>query len=161
MGAPTSTLTLRRGKERHFRGAPNSSTVSPGGEGLAGGGIDAPRVVFISQKMPRMPEAQAGVRRSPCAAVTNTAPPPLPPPSPFLPSLVIRRRRQRQFWEGVGARWSGPQLPHLPYGPVKTGGAAPGTPESFYLPSAPKPRPFSGQDPGVRLPSPGVCRRKM
>lgn len=53
-----------------------SSLPRPLGQGLAGGGVDAPWAVFISQKMPQMPEAQAGVRRSPCAAVTNTTPPP-------------------------------------------------------------------------------------
>ena len=90
LGAPTSTLTLRRGTERRFTGwrwggallafliFPGRKDPGPWARGWLGGGVDAPRFVFISQKMPHMPEAQAGVRRSPCAAVTNTAPPLFP-----------------------------------------------------------------------------------
>lgn len=105
MGAPTSTLTLWRGEERQFRGAPSSLSVFAGRRDpgfwswLAGGGVDAPWVVFISQKMPQMPEAWAGVRRSPCAAVTNPTPPLLPSLLSYL-SLLIEKGNQNQLLEG-------------------------------------------------------------
>lgn len=58
-----------------YTSCPGQEGPRPLGQGLAGmgGGVDTPWIVFISQKMPQMPEAQAGVRRSPCAAVTNIA----------------------------------------------------------------------------------------
>lgn len=62
-----------------------------------GGGVDVPRVVFISQKMPQMPEAGAGVRHSPCAAVTNSAPPLLL--YSYLLPLLLEKRNQSQFLE--------------------------------------------------------------
>lgn len=62
-----------------------------------GGGVDVPWVVFISQEMPQMPEAGAGARRFPRAAVTNSAPP-LLPHSPTS-SLLPERRSQSQFLE--------------------------------------------------------------
>ena len=161
MGAPTSTLTLRRGKERHFRGLLTLLQSPKAGRGWLGVGWMPPELYLYLRRCHgcQRHRLESGGPHVPLSLTQPLLP--LPPPSPFLPSPVIRRRNQSQFWEGVGARGPGPQLLHLPYGPAKTGGAAPGTPGSFYLPSTPKPKPFSGQDPGVPLPSPGVCRRKM
>lgn len=57
-----------------------------------------------------MPEAQAGVRRSPCAAVTNTTPPLLPSLSflsYLLPLLLEREGARVSSGKGKGARGSG------------------------------------------------------
>lgn len=75
-----------------------------------------------------MPEAQAGVRRSPCAAVTNTASPASPQSLPsYLPLSLEGGTRVSS-----GKR-PGPELLYLLYGPAKTGDAAPRTPGSSYL----------------------------
>lgn len=71
----------------------------------SGGGVDVPWVVFISQKMPQMPEAGAGVRRSPCAAVTNLAPALLPHSPTFF-----YYKREPEAVPGKGTRDRGPGL---------------------------------------------------
>lgn len=99
---------------------------------------------------------QAGGRRSPCAAVTNTAPPlllpslfPPPPSSPVIreeePESVLGRER--------GARGSGlgVSIPLWTCQGWRCSLRKPG-PRTSPVPSCPKPKPFSGRDPGIRLP---------
>lgn len=140
-----------------------SSPPRPLGQGLAGGGVDAPWVVFISQKMPQMPEAQAGVRRSPCGAVTNTTTTPLH----HLPLLLKRGGSGVSSEKGKGAP-EGPNpifsistldLPASDMQPLELQGPLILSPSLYPL--APSQSPSLGQDPGIGLPSPGVCRRKM
>lgn len=65
-----------------------------------GGGVDVPWVVFISQEMPQMPEAGAGARRFPRAAVTNPAPPLLP----HSPTSSPTREKEPESVPGKGTR---------------------------------------------------------
>lgn len=121
------------------------------GQRLAGGGVDAPWVVFISQKMPQMPEARAGVRRSPCAAVTNTSPPLLLPLSLFsyLPPVIKERRSQSQFWEGEERPEVLAPASPSPLWTCQDWVHSLGTqgPLTQPVPSRPKPKPFSGPRP--------------
>lgn len=88
-----------------------------------------PWVVFRSQKMPQMPEAQAGVRWSPCAAVTNTT-----TPLHHLP-LLLERRNQSQFWEGNRSQKAWTPASPSPLWIARIGHAAPGAPGSSHLAS--------------------------